>query len=1026
MSRRSLLALLGLALVAALVLISRSLDDDAAARAGRALAGPAEVAPHDAASARELAQAPTEDAAPARNEVATAPAPTRAPAAAFAPSDDALWVAGRVVFPDRTPSDERLVLEARGRRFGDADGPREHRVEVAHDGRFRVAFAPKTTKGWLRLEGRWLYLDEPLRLVPEDAGEVVLEPHLGGVVRGTCAPPPGYAAEAQTFADAVVEISRWEGNRNVHLSAALAEDGSFELSALPPGGGYDLQVRAPAFQDAWEHDVVVTPGRATEFQLALALGAHVAGRVVDPSGAPLEGAAVHLIQEGGAGGFYNSSMTTTGADGAFEFRGTAAGASSLRVLADGLAVQSLSLGELREGERRDDLTVTLRAGLELRGKVTWPDGTPAGDVSVTAKARQDQARLDAADNDPELSVLGYYDDREVSAQTDAEGAFVLRGLGARRVDVEASGRQPLADAPEEGARRRPKRGPLLTALLEDVAPGAGGLHLVLGEGEALVGSVRFEDGAPATRYSLEVRPDWNVQDGLEWSDGKTVGVRDDEGRFEVRGLRSGAWSVSVRGKDFVAEDVARFKIPHAGPLDLVVRRAAALSGVVVTPGGEPVAGATLTVIRNVGNASHWDESGERTDAEGAFELRRLEPADYELFARAAGWAQSARASVQLAPGETRTDLRLVLRAGGRLTGVVLPAAGRVDGRRVTAWGGEARVHESRVTDDAGAFEFDGLAEGHYDVTLEPASEDGDETDWQIARANRTSATAEVVAGGTTHVELGAPPAQPIRVFGVVRSGGAGVAGYVVHFAGGLHRSEAATRTDEQGGYALEVDGAGSYAVTLRPGDSAFGVNYQVRRVEVGGVAEQREDFELATAALDVVVTARGAAARQVPLSLEALDVEGLANNVVAEQLSDEAGRFRFRHLEPGTYLLRCGGGLPWQEDQEAWALQVSEVRVAEGDVAEVAVALEPGASLSGTARFADGGPTGGYMVEVLDAAGRRVSTSWNHTTPSGSFTVSGLPSGKLTVQVKGPDGAGEATVRTSVGAEAQVDVTVSR
>src|SRR6185503_20334735 len=72
----------------------------------------------------------------------------------------AQWIDGRVLFPAGTPDDEQVFVTADGRDFADDS---DHRVAVARDGSFRVAFSEKTRLGHFELEARYLYLGEIVR-----------------------------------------------------------------------------------------------------------------------------------------------------------------------------------------------------------------------------------------------------------------------------------------------------------------------------------------------------------------------------------------------------------------------------------------------------------------------------------------------------------------------------------------------------------------------------------------------------------------------------------------------------------------------------------------------------------------------------------------------------------------------------------------------------------------------------------------------------------------------------------------------
>src|SRR5690349_2548874 len=89
--------------------------------------------------------------------------------------NDALWIDGRVEFPDGTPPGEVLEVIALGRKFKNRE---LHRVKVEPDGHFRVAFAPGTKSGRLDVDALHLFLDKPLTVrLSEDklAKEIVLQ-----------------------------------------------------------------------------------------------------------------------------------------------------------------------------------------------------------------------------------------------------------------------------------------------------------------------------------------------------------------------------------------------------------------------------------------------------------------------------------------------------------------------------------------------------------------------------------------------------------------------------------------------------------------------------------------------------------------------------------------------------------------------------------------------------------------------------------------------------------------------------------
>ena len=125
---------------------------------------------------------------------APAPEATREPKAEdpLSAPDQAIWVEGRVELPEGTPLDEELTVEARGKVFpGSKTKRRRHRVPVARDGRFRVALAPGTTSGQLRVRGDYLFQPGPYAWKPDQEEEVVLRPALGGFLTYQIEQPAG-------------------------------------------------------------------------------------------------------------------------------------------------------------------------------------------------------------------------------------------------------------------------------------------------------------------------------------------------------------------------------------------------------------------------------------------------------------------------------------------------------------------------------------------------------------------------------------------------------------------------------------------------------------------------------------------------------------------------------------------------------------------------------------------------------------------------------------------------------------------
>src|SRR5688572_6061240 len=221
----------------------------------------------------------------------TAPAPTAAtPRREAASGREAElarghWIEGRVLFPAGTPADEEVFVTANGKELEDGG---HHRVAVARDGSFRVAFGEKTRTGRFELEARYLYLDHIERWKStESDGKVVLAPQLGTRIVGRVRLPAG--AEAASVGGRLeLELARGAGAsldaaRLHELSAGL----EFHFDALPPARDpdlvYELSYDGEAFLGR-AAKLVAEAGKTLEVELELRPGTVLSGSVRDEEG----------------------------------------------------------------------------------------------------------------------------------------------------------------------------------------------------------------------------------------------------------------------------------------------------------------------------------------------------------------------------------------------------------------------------------------------------------------------------------------------------------------------------------------------------------------------------------------------------------------------------------------------------------------------------------------------------------------------------------------------------------------------
>ncbi len=143
---------------------------------------------------------------------------------------------------------------------------------------------------------------------------------------------------------------------------------------------------------------------------------------------------------------------------------------------------------------------------------------------------------------------------------------------------------------------------------------------------------------------------------------------------------------------------------EVGPLEL--EHGAAIAGVVVDPSGSPLAGSRVSVSDlNVETNS---------DREGRFEFHRLPAGHHDLHAVSRGLSDRQGLALDLAPGESKLDLRIEMVAATLVRGRVVDEARRpIEGADSTAFartregGEEARDFTTSAAD--GSFVFERLA-----------------------------------------------------------------------------------------------------------------------------------------------------------------------------------------------------------------------------------------------------------------------------------------------------------------------------
>jgi len=641
------------------------------------------------------------------------------------------------------------------------------------------------------------------------------------------------------------------------LSEMTDGSGSARLRGAAPGF-VALKVSASGF--ATQTVMMRIPesaADATRQRVELEPGVIIAGKVVDPSGAPVEGATVRAVAVGNlmgstVGGSRDNPIETDAA-GAFKLPGVGMGDYRFTATHTKFAPGSSPPIEVGPSGPGQDILITLEPGGVVAGLVVDSKGAPAPWAAV---------RLTAAAE--ENGQPGHQ--RQTVAGDD--GRFRLEGVSRGRLTAVASTDAAASELVDVDLETRDAA--------EDVT-------LALSLEGTITGTVTDGQGEPLAEAQVVALPDFWAGEDLEDMQhrGPAFATTDGGGRFALRGLAEGKKFQLRAARSEL--DAATWQKKGVGAqtgdtgVKLVVPKDGAVIGKLRSSDGSVPEVAMVSV--------GWASSAPAV--KGSFELPAVPPGTYDVTVRGADFPEAIVSDVEIEPGKTADLGTIELAAGRKVAGQVVDASGRAvagadvvlarqlvgDGRNLTASGlGPAFEQQTGMrrasTDGSGRFVFKGVGMG----------------DLVVAAEETTRGRSLPAAVGTADAQNLALRLQPFGgIEGTVTKDGKPAGGAQVLVTSPANEKQiVVVNAGPDGAFAVERIGAGEYTVVARAG--LMGGAKASTRVSVAANTRTDASIDIRTGNKTLLVTVVGRDGAQVD-SAQVFVFEGEASATVASEIN---------------------------------------------------------------------------------------------------------------------------------------------
>jgi len=470
-------------------------------------------------------------------------------------------------------------------------------------------------------------------------------------------PLPGLRVEIV----AAVEAAAAEDRPGTHLSAVTGEEGWFAVAGVP-WKRYGFRLRADNYRVETFH---FEPFGAPQWAVLQAAPAvRMAFRVLGADGRPEPGARLFLVRMLGDKAAVLAPCVSDEAGG-FLLYGLEVGAriAAAAQAAEGMPLSRLSLIEPRPGGA-EPILLRLEEGRAVSGRVVNQRGTPVAGV------RLDCAMVCPPEWDFQslpIPVFGPAGAPKDGLASDGGGAFTLHGLVPGRYRLTAEPDREMFEANET-----------IFTIGEAGAVAHGEIVLTLTTRPVIMGRVLDESGAPVPRASVFLHAHYRSSYYCR------ALAADQDGTFVSRefprncAVRFMAWSEGFQ------PCLVERAVSGGDGVTVVLKRGAAVSGRVLSSGGQPLTGFDVTWHSGLDEPFAYDlrrsadseavpvfwEPRSIRDESGRFDVTGLPAGFNTLTFEAPGHYRKAVTVRPDSAGDVIEDLRVVLEATHRVEGTV--------------------------------------------------------------------------------------------------------------------------------------------------------------------------------------------------------------------------------------------------------------------------------------------------------------------------------------------------------------------